>query len=174
MSIKDDIINSIIETEGGYVNDPNDSGGETKYGITVKVALENGYKGRMIDLPYNFAFKVYEKKYWNAIRGDDLCAFSDALAFEVADTAVNMGVSRAGKFLQRALNVFTESKLTVDGIIGPATIRAIKDYMIRRKEATTLVKALNCLQGARYIELAESRKKDRNFVYGWIKNRVEL
>jgi len=85
---------------------------------------------------------------------------------------------RAGKFLQRALNVLNNTgslyrDLKVDGAIGSATVSALRGYLDGRDEGT-LVKALNCLQGAFYITLAERREKDERFVYGWFKNRVTL
>ena len=68
MDIKSKIINSIIAIEGGYVNDPNDSGGETNFGITYKVALANGYHGDMINLPVSVAFNIYSQKYYRLAR----------------------------------------------------------------------------------------------------------
>ena len=47
MSLKQRVIDQIIKVEGGYVNDPSDSGGETNYGITKHVARKYGYKGSM-------------------------------------------------------------------------------------------------------------------------------
>ena len=173
--MKEKIINEIIRIEGGYVNDPRDSGGATKFGITEKVARAHGYKGHMCDLPHYIAFDIYSARYWDSVRADDM---PDALAEEVVDTAVNMGVTRAGKFLQRALNALNNqnklySDLVVDGDIGRATIAALRAYLSKREE-NVLIKALNCLQGAYYIELSERRQKDERFVYGWIKNRVKL
>lgn len=165
-------IEGILEREGGYVNDPSDSGGETNFGVTVAVARAFGYLGPMDGMPRATAERVYAAKYWDVVRGDDVAELSEAVAEEVVDTAVNMGPSRAGKFLQRSLNVLTGGgPLTVDGQVGPATIRALAAYLANRDEQT-LVKALNCLQGAYYIELAERREKDERFVYGWLKNRV--
>jgi lysozyme family protein len=63
--------------------------------------------------------------------------------------------------------------LKVDGIIGLATVSALTRYLEQRDESA-LVKALNCLQGAFYIELAERREKDETFVYGWFKHRVKI
>ena len=63
----------------------------------------------------------------------------------------------------------------VDGRIGPATISSLSLFMINRNEdEEVLVKVLNCLQGAKYVTLAESREKDEQFIYGWFKNRVKL
>lgn len=176
--MKERIINEIIRVEGGYVNDPSDSGGETNFGITVAVARANGYNGRMDCMPRDVAFGIYLAKYWDAVKGDDLAKLSEHVAEEVVDTSVNMGPGRAGKFLQRALNALNNQAklyldLVVDGAIGPATVSALRGYLAERSEET-LVKALNCLQGAYYITLAERREKDERFVYGWFKNRVKL
>lgn len=174
MTLKQRTIDGIIAVEGGYVNDPSDSGGETNYGITVATARAVGYAGPMRGMPLRVAFGIYAERYWDAIRADDLAELSEAVTEEVVDTAVNMGPGRAGEFLQRSLNVLTGgAALKVDGAIGPATIRALREYLAKRDEQT-LVKALNCLQGAFYIELAERREKDERFVYGWLKNRVTL
>lgn len=176
--MKERIINEIIRVEGGYVNDPNDSGGETNFGITEAVARANGYTGPMVDMPREVAFDIYSAKYWDAVRGDQLAQLSEVVAEEVVDTSVNMGPGRAGRFLQRALNVLNKATglyadLVVDGDIGPATLRALDAYLTAR-DGKELAKALNCLQGAYYIELAEKREKDERFVYGWLKNRVVL
>lgn len=176
--MKKRIIDEIIRVEGGYVNDPSDSGGETNFGVTVAVARAYGYKGPMKDLSREDAFKIYSDRYWNAVRADELVALSERVAREVVDTSVNMGPGRAGKFLQRSLTVLNDRgrlypDLAVDGKIGPATVDALAVYLSVR-DATILVSALNCLQGAYYIELAERREKDERFVYGWFKNRVKL
>ena len=57
-------LNELIEREGGYVNDPADRGGATKYGITEAVARAHGYKGHMRDLPKDLAKTIYRKTYW--------------------------------------------------------------------------------------------------------------
>lgn len=175
---KHTVINDIIVSEGGYVDDRRDSGGETNFGITVAVARGYGYAGAMEDMPRRLAFGIYSANYWDKVKADDLLVLSPAVCEEVVDTGVNMGTGRAGKFLQRALNVLNKKSslyrdLTVDGSIGPATISALRAYLGGRDEQT-LVKALNCLQGAYYITLAERREKDETFVYGWLKNRVGL
>ncbi len=176
--LKAKIINSIIEIEGGYVDDPNDSGGETNFGITYEVARDNGYHGDMINMPVSVAFNIYSKKYWDKVCGDLLVDLSEAIAEEVVDTGVNMGTGRAGEFLQRSLNVLNHKQklyndLVIDNDIGPATIDALKSYLSKRDEGV-LVKMLNCLQGAKYVRLCERREKDEDFVYGWFKNRIEI
>lgn len=175
--MKEQIINSIIDVEGGYVDDPSDSGGETNFGITLFVARQFGYKGDLKDLERSTAFKVYESLYWHSVNADSLLALSEAICEEVVDTGVNCGTGTAGKFLQRALNVLNVGEklyddLAVDGGIGSKTLAALESYLNKRSEKI-LFRALNCLQGAYYIELAERREKDEKFLYGWLKNRVE-
>lgn len=179
-SLKIRIINEIIKVEGGYVNDPRDSGGETNWGITKRVARSYGYYGAMRSLPRQTAFNIYEKRYLEPIMFDEIAGQSELIAEELADTAVNMGVRRAGEFLQRALNSLNNQgryydDLKVDGDIGPATFRALVMYMQKRGKSAgeqVMCKALNCLQGEFYISLAERRQKDETFVWGWLKNRV--
>lgn len=178
MSLKEKVINEIIRLEGGFVDDPNDSGGATNFGITEAVARTAGYAGSMRDLPRELAFEIYSKRYWDAVCGDQISELSEKIAEEIVDTGVNMGTGRAGKFLQTSLNVLNDrarlySDISVDGVIGPATVRALKAYLDNREEEV-LLKALNCLQGAFYIELAQKRSKDEKFIYGWLKNRVVL
>lgn len=177
----DELVEKLIAVEGGYVNDPSDSGGETIFGITKAVARENGYAGPMRSMTRDQAKVIYRAKYW-AKPGLYLVApLSKRIAEELLDTGVNMGTGTAGVFLQRALNVLNRgaadyADLKVDGAIGPATAAALKTYLARNgaKAERRLLKVLNCLQGARYVELAEAREKDERFVNGWFDNRVEL
>lgn len=171
-----DIINDVITTEGGYVNDPNDSGGETKYGITKATARANGYVGNMKDLPRDLAFEIYRKKYVVAPGFDKIVSMDLSIGAEMVDTGVNMGTSWAGKFLQRSLNALSGAGLVVDGAVGPRTITALAEYIAYRKApgVKVLLKMLNSLQCSRYIELVESNQKNRSFIYGWVANRVEI
>jgi len=177
--LKNKIINGIIDVEGGYVNDPNDSGGETNYGITKKVAIEFGYTGSMKALTQYDAFAIYSDKYWNALRLDDICEVSFDIAEELADTGINMGISRAGKFIQRSVNVLNNRQkyypdLLVDGAIGDKTIASLIALVELRglQGINVILSMLNSLQGEFYISLAERREKDESFIYGWFKNRV--
>lgn len=176
-TLKQKIINEIIRVEGGYVNDPSDSGGETNFGITIGVARSFGYTGSMLDMPRQVAFDIYAVKYWDSVRGDQLAELSERVAEEVVDTGVNMGIKRAGEFLQRSLNVLNNREkyyndIATDGVIGGGTLMALEYYIFKRSDEV-MVKMLNCLQGAFYVELAERREKDERFINGWFKNRVK-
>ena len=171
--IQDKIIFEVMQIEGGFVNDPRDSGGATKYGITEAVARANGYKGRMQDLPMQTAYDIYEKDYWNPLSLNSITRHGYDLCHELFDTGVNCGTGKSGAFLQRALNGFGYD-LAVDGAIGRGTLTALNDFATKRGQdgIKQLVKLLNCLQGTFYLELTERRAKDKAFLFGWIKNRV--
>jgi lysozyme family protein len=177
----DELVEGLIGREGGYVNDPKDPGGETIWGMTRVVARENGFTGPMRSMTREQAKAIYRAKYW-AKPGLYLVApLSRALADELLDTGVNMGTGTAGMFLQRTLNALNREgrdypDLRVDGAIGPGSAGALKAYLAKRgkRGEQVLLKALNCLQGARYIELAEGREKSEEYVYGWLDNRVAL
>lgn len=178
MNLKDRMINNIIDIEGGYVDNKDDSGGPTKYGITEMVARNYGYNGDMKDLSRRTAYNIYSDIYWSSVKADVLLGLSERIAFEVVDTGINCGVERTSVFLQRCLNVFNNrgkyyDDIDCDGVIGPATLHALSQYLIKRDE-NILVVALNSLQGAYYIKLAERREKDEAFIQGWISKRVTL
>ena len=175
------ILNAVIKEEGGdkYTNDPNDAGGETRWGITAAVARANGYTGPMKDLPEVKARAIYRKKYVDDPRFSDVQAIDPSVAAELIDTGVNMGVGVAGTFLQRALNAFNDTgtryaMLKPDGKIGDTTLGALRAFVRWRGPMgiTTLLKALNGLQAARYIDITEHNPSQREYAFGWISNRV--
>lgn len=177
------LIDNLIAVEGGYVNDPRDAGGATKYGITEKVARAHGYTGRMQDLPRELAFNIYYADYISGPRFDQVfTAGYELLAEELIDTGVNMGPSVAAKFLQRWLTALNnEGKLypdlSADGMIGPRTISALKSLGSVRGVATVdkiLTSACNSSQAARYLDLAEKTESQEAFLWGWLVNRAVL
>lgn len=168
----DQIIDATIKAEGGYVNDPADRGGATKYGITQAVARANGYSGDMRDLPLQTARDIYKREY--AVK-PGFIDFPSEIAAELFDTGVNMGTAKATQFLQRAVNALSGAGIAVDGKMGPATRSAVNTYLKSRNNAVDiLLKALNGLQCVRYIEIVEANPSQRKFINGWIANRVEV
>ena len=178
MSI-DTILDDVLAAEGGYVNDPKDAGGETNWGITVAVARASGYVGPMKDMPKSVARDIYRDKYVVKPGFAGVASVSEAIAAELVDTGVNMGPATAIIFLQRVLNALnnegsTYADVKVDASLGPATMSALRRYLqLRGKHGeVVMLRALNALQGARYIELAESRPANERFAFGWLANRV--
>ncbi|MEK6542642.1 MAG: glycosyl hydrolase 108 family protein [Pseudomonadota bacterium] len=173
------LINAVIQREGGYVDHPDDRGGPTRWGVTENVARENGYIGPMSALPKIEAQRIYRHLYWENPGFDTIATIAPIIAAECFDTAVNMGPSVAVGFLQRALNALNRnardySDIAVDRAIGPATIAALKGLMATREADSepVLLKAMEALQGERYIALAEARPANESFAFGWIKHRI--
>ena len=115
MSVFDIIFERLMLHEDGYVNHPNDPGGETMWGVTKRVAQAHGYHGSMRKLPKALAKQITEKSYYKAVKGDQL---DRLIAWQLTDAAYNHGNRQAVKFLQRAVGV------TADGLIGPRTLAA--------------------------------------------------
>ena len=176
----DELIDALIDREGAYASHPADRGGPTKYGITEAVARAHGYSGAMRDLPRDEAAAIYKRLYWLRPRFDHVAKKSRAIAAELFDTGVNMGPAVAATFLQRALSALNRDRsdypdLVPDGRIGPATLAALDSFFeLRGRDGgeTVLLRALDALQGERYIRLAERRPANEAFLYGWLANRV--
>jgi lysozyme family protein len=175
----DRLIEEVIEREGGYVDHPADRGGPTRWGITEAVARRQGYLDDMRHLPQSDAVAIYKRLYWIAPGFDKVAEKAPKLAAELFDTGINMGTGTATGFLQRALNALNRNArdygdLTVDRRIGPATLLALHAFF--RKRGTggedVLLKAVEALQGAHYVRLAETRPSQEAFLYGWIANRI--
>lgn len=125
MSVFNTIFDRLMKHEGGYVNHPNDPGGETMWGVTKRVAQAHGYYGSMRRLPKTLAKEITEKSYYKAVKGDQL---DRLIAWQLTDAAYNHGNRRAVKFLQAAVGV------NQDGLIGPRTLAAVnamdKNYVV--------------------------------------------
>ena len=173
------MIDAVIDREGGFVDDPADRGGATRWGITQRVANANGYGGDMRAYPRAAAVDVYRKLYWHAPGYDQIATRAPALAADLFDTAINMGEAVATGFLQRALNALNRGgrdypDRPVDGKVSVATLAALDAFLARRAPGgeAVLVKVIDALQGERYLALAEHRPADEAFLYGWLANRI--
>ncbi len=121
MSTFDTLIDRVLSHEGGYVSDPRDPGGETKFGISKRSYPQLDIR----NLTREQAVDIYRRDFWNRVSGDSLPRM---VAFQVFDAAVNHGIGNAVRWLQRAAGVAD------DGVIGPMTMAAIK-----RSDANDLV-----------------------------------
>lgn len=176
----------VLKHEGGYVNDPLDRGGETYRGVARRFHPDwSGWK-RIDGLQGKSGFPdtlnsdtklqqslaaFYRKNYWSPIQGDKLG--DDALAQELFDTAVNMGVRRASRFLQEALNLLNRNQssyddLAVDGWLGDKSLTALQALIKADKGTRYLLKLLNALQAAHYIEIMRKDPTQERFARGWL------
>ena len=116
----DNVLKLVLQSEGGFVNDPRDPGGMTNLGVTQRVW--EAFVGRPVSEVEMMALSpadvapLYRENYWERVHCDELPAGVD---YAVMDYAVNSGTSRAAKSLQSACGV------TPDGSIGPLTLQAI-------------------------------------------------
>ena len=176
----DQLIDALIDREGGFVDNPADKGGPTCFGITEAVARVQGYRGPIRQLPREDAAAIYKRLYWLRPRFDEVATRSERLAGELFDTGVNMGPAVAVTFLQRALTALNRNAadypdLVPDGRVGPQTLSALDTFLALRGKScgeTVLLRALEALQGERYLRLAERRPANEAFLYGWLANRI--
>ncbi|CAJ8753606.1 secretion activator protein [Burkholderia pseudomallei] len=114
MSGFDDAFIALVGNEGGYVDNPKDPGGATRWGITERVARASGYAGPMRDLPLETAKAIAKRLYWDPLHCDE---YDPRIAFQLLDANYNGG--HVVLWMQQATNV------KADGILGPQTIAAV-------------------------------------------------
>lgn len=173
-------IKHVLDIEGGYVNDPADSGGETNHGITVGLARDHGYDGPMKDLTVAEALRIARAAFWTPMNLDTVAGFDYPLALALLKAGYHCGSVRAVGWLQKALNAANnEAKLwpdiTVDGSLGAKTIASLQAMNSRRgyEGMKILKRAVNCYYGAFLTDLTARRQKDERFWYGWFKQRID-
>ncbi len=153
----EEIIKQVLEHEGGYVNDPKDLGGETKYGITKRFYPDVDIKNLTIEQ----ATEIYKKDYWDKNRVESLPQNLWHIYF---DMCVNMGKRTAVKVLQRAA-VNKGRKIEVDGGLGPMTIGALKGVELDRVRAFRV---------KYYVDLITARPEQEKFYLGWFRRATEV
>jgi len=152
----------VMKSEGGYVNDPSDRGGETNLGVTI--AAWGAYLGRNIQpgemkaLTREQVKPFYKQMYWDKVKCDDLPKGVD---YAVFDFAVNAGTGRAAKFLQRAVGAVD------DGVIGAGTLALVAKALTK-----DLLDNFSKQKEDFYRGLAETNASQQKFLKGWLA-RVE-
>ena len=125
----DKCLKMLLKHEGGYVNHPDDPGGETNLGVTKKVYEAFGGTKDMRDLTVEDVKPIYKKNYYDRFACDELEQISPGLAWSTFDMCVNSG-SRGAKILQKVVGA------NPDGAIGKRTMALVKGqnpkYMIER------------------------------------------
>ena len=174
-----ELIDAVIGREGGYANHPADRGGATRWGVTEAVARAHGYRGDMRSFPRAEAVRIYERIYWERPGFDRVGENAPKIAAELFDTGVNMGPGIAVSFLQRALNALNRgasdyADITPGVRVDIETEAALNAYLVKRAPhgEAILLRALEALQGERYLSLAERRPANEAFLYGWLANRL--
>ena len=152
-----EIIEKVLEHEGGYVNDPKDLGGETKYGITKRFYPDIDIKNLTIEQ----ATEIYKKDYWDRNKVESLPQNLWHIYF---DMCVNMGKRTAVKVLQRAA-VNKGKNIEVDGGLGPMTIGALKGVELDRVRAFRV---------KYYVDLITAKPEQDKFYLGWFRRATEV
>lgn len=153
-----DVIEGRIDTREqrrkvGYVNIPQDRGGETKYGVAQKANPQI----RVRDLDLQGAMEVYFSKYWLGGACDKLPYPLTIMHF---DGCVNHGPGRARKFLQRALGI---PEHEVNGDIGPQTLSAVESM-----DQSDIISAISGIRADFYNAIVERDPTQRMFLNGWM------
>lgn len=164
----DKAFEELIGIEGGYVNDPTDRGGETKFGISSRSYPNVDIK----NLTLEDAKKIYKNDYWCHNRVDlDNMQWEDnyPIQLEIFDTAVNMGSYTAAVMFQKSLNAMNRneknfSDLEIDGWIGNQTLWAYS-----KVDKSILLKVLNGYQFMRYDSIIDYDPSQERFFNGWMK-----
>ena len=148
MTLFEKALRHVLRWEGGYVHDPRDPGGETKYGISKR-----SFPGLEIaSLTQEDAERIYRANYWDRCRCDEL---SGPIAIMLFDGAVNQGAGATVRCLQQALG-----NVVVDGLIGPQTIGAAN-----KADVEELLLNFFALRAKRY-----GRSKNFDFFgFGWMR-----
>lgn len=143
----------IFEWEGGYDNDPDDPGGETKFGIDKRSHPGEDIK----NLTKERASEIYWKEYWQKNRCEELPANVGEVVMNIA---VNAGSGRASKWLQQAVGA------TPDGVIGPKTIASAQ------QAGSGVAETLLDRTEAHYRSIAKGRLA--KFLKGWLNRNNAL
>ena len=173
MATFDGAIGYILQNEGGFQANPNDSGNYdsdgslqgTNFGITVRTARTYGYDGDMRDMPQEVAIAIYEFAYWRGLEGIN----SQAVATKILDMRVNFGVGAADRMAQRAANMWEGIDIAEDGIIGPRSIAAINS-LPESEYLGSLVEVIS----DRYRQIAANDPQKEGFLAGWLKRAAEI
>lgn len=173
--------------EGGYANRPLDRGGETYRGIARRrhprwsgwCAIDAakhapGFPAALARDP-GLARSVkhfYRVNYWDRFHGDEIP--DQAVAAELFDTAVNMGIDTAVRFLQQGLDMLNRDQknypdIAVDGVCGPRTRATLQRLLALDGKPDNLLCLMNVLQGARYVDLLRRHPEQEEFIRGWLK-----
>ena len=152
-------LEKILHHEGGYVDHPDDPGGETNLGVTKKVYEDFGGEKDMRDLTREDVEPIYKANYWDRVKGDQLPSGLDLCVF---DFGVNAGPGRAAKYLQSLIGTH------VDGGIGPNTLAALDAYI----EKYGIQNTIEAYQDYRQ-EYYEGLKHFATFGRGWTRRNEE-
>lgn len=182
MAYFEQAIDTILRHEGGYVNNPNDPGGATNYGISLRFLVDFPEYGDINNdgvvniedirnLTPDHAMTIYRDLWWDRYGYGNIN--DQTIATKVFDFSVNIGSKRAHTLLQMAINNAFGMNLTADGIIGPATLDVINSCTDGDEEQILL--SAYCDEAYKFYQrLIAKNPKLRVFERGWKRRAYEL
>lgn len=178
------IIKDKTAVEAGFVDNPDDKGGATNFGITHITAKEwqslwakYNWNGDMRTMPKDLAYEIYDKGWWQKLSLDPIFAVSPPLAERIFDFGINAGRGNAGRCLQMLLNVLNKQQtlwpdLAIDGAVGPGTIKAFDAFMRHHAKDPHAVHKLTMMmfsaQNWHYVLISLERERNETFTNGWM------
>lgn len=160
----DTALEQVLKNEGGYVDHPEDRGGKTNYGITQKTLSD--FLGRdasdeeIQNISMDTVRQIYRQNYWDRLKLSHIIDMR--LAHILFDQAVNRGTRKVAEQIQKLVGV------TVDGVIGPVTLKAINDRV-----SDSLIFDFIKQSQLSYISIVEQTPSQIVFLKGWIKRTHE-
>lgn len=148
--------NRLMKYEGGYVNDPDDPGGETKFGISKRAYPDED----IANLSEARAMQIYYEDYYSRVKADQM---PERIAWQVFDFGVNAGVERSARTLQRLVGA------RPDGKIGPTTIALVN----RHKGEFPLHILFMSARIRHYLDLTEKNIRNMKYLRGWLLRALE-
>jgi lysozyme family protein len=165
---------TVLSHEGGYINDPDDPGGETYKGVSRKLwsswegweiidraKRKSGFPGNLekeTDLQ-ELIKDFYRQKFWDSIQGNNIN--DQNVATSIFDFAVNAGVSTSASLVQLVV------KTEVDGVIGKNTIEALNAF-----DTDHFLSAFTVAKIARYVTIVKKRPSSQKYFYGWVRRAL--
>lgn len=156
------IIESVLQEEGGYVNDPLDNGGETNFGISKRSYPEIDIK----NLTKDNAINIYKKDFWDKYNFEKINSFE--IQKKLFSMSVNMGFKRAFLLLQKSINFLSISKIKEDGIFGEKSLFLLNNLVESGMNDVLLERYKETLKNY-YISLNQKK-----FQKGWIKRALSF
>jgi type VI secretion system secreted protein VgrG len=155
-----------LKHEGGWSNDPDDPGGATNHGITLKTAQRHGImtKAALREITQQQVAMIYRTDYWRFDGLDD-----QRVATKIFDMGVNIGLKKAIEYLQTVLVWTGTENLAIDGLPGALTIAAAN-----ATNPQTLLDQLCIKQEKHYLSIVERRPASKKFLKGWLRRAKEI
>lgn len=162
-------VDKLIIIEGGFVNNPNDSGGATKYGISLRFFKETINPNATIDTIKNLTISeaqaIYLNFFWNKYRIGEIK--DQTVAEKIFNMFVNLAPKAAAQIVQAAINSVANNIIKVDGIMGSQTIAVLNQVVPQELLAYISLKLIK-----HYCDIVDAKESQITFLLGWVKRAL--